>query len=210
MLAYCMITGITGAFQAWVALLCGDDTGREQGMMTVNPFVHIDPLSLLLVPIGYIVFRVVIGLSRPVPIDWRNVMQPWRWFKLTCIACAQPIAILLLLVGLILIRLLIVAGLLAFHGASYVPMVLGVYSYVFGAAVGFSIWFIPYQVLMSLTQMYVYEQEKLGNTQYSFWLLTLVPLIGAVLLLDVSRILLIKVLTGVEHGLLAGVHQFLV
>ncbi len=205
-LAYCMIAGIAGAFQAWVARVCGDDTGDEQGMMTINPFVHIDPLSLLLLPIGYLLFKVVIGLSKPVPIDWRNIHAPWRRFKITCVAGAQPVAILSLLVGLIIFRLLIVAGLFVFGAAAYVPTALKVYSYIFGAAVGFSIWFIPYQALMSIALLYVYEQEQRGSAVNSFLILMLVPLLGAVLIIDPSRIALIKILSLIENGLLAGVH----
>ena len=50
---------------AWSAWLLGDDTARLQGRMSLNPFVHVDPLGTLLLPlIGF-----PIGWAKPVPFE---------------------------------------------------------------------------------------------------------------------------------------------
>ncbi|HAB54227.1 MAG TPA: hypothetical protein DCE80_18945, partial [Ignavibacteriales bacterium] len=101
-LAYLILASITGAFQAWIADRLGDSTARNLGMMSMNPFVHIDPVSLVLMPIGFLLFKIVIALSKPVPILWNYISKPLRWVKLTLLAVSQPMAILLLLIFLVL------------------------------------------------------------------------------------------------------------
>lgn len=199
-----MISGITGAFQAWVTHIFGDSTAREQGMTSINPFVHVDPTSLILLPVGYVFFNVVIGLSRPVPIDWRAIRAPWRKLKLVGVVFAQPFAILMLLFGLMVLRTGLI--LCCAQSIGIVQTILHVYSYVFGAAVGFCVWFIPYQILMSLTQIYVYERELSAHPVNQMLILTLVPLLGSVLLMDVSRIVLTKMLSFMEAGIVFLVH----
>ena len=48
---------------AYVAHLCGDDTAKEAGRMTVNPLAHLDPFgTLLMLFAGF-------GFARPVPVN---------------------------------------------------------------------------------------------------------------------------------------------
>lgn len=66
---------------AWVAWMCGDDTARLQGRLSLNPIVHIDPLGTVVFPLlmifspfgGYL-----IGWAKPVPISLANLRQPVR------------------------------------------------------------------------------------------------------------------------------------
>jgi Zn-dependent protease len=66
---------------AWVAWMCGDDTARLQGRLSLNPVVHIDPLGTVVFPLlmifspfgGYL-----IGWAKPVPISLANLRQPVR------------------------------------------------------------------------------------------------------------------------------------
>ena len=62
---------------AWTSEQFGDDTGRLQGRITLNPIRHIDPIGTLLLPImgilsgGFATF----GWAKPVqtnPLLWRN------------------------------------------------------------------------------------------------------------------------------------------
>mgnify|MGYP001288183944 CR=1 FL=1 len=51
---------------AYIAHLCGDDTAKIAGRMTLNPIVHLDLLgSLMLLMVGF-------GYARPVPVNPRN------------------------------------------------------------------------------------------------------------------------------------------
>lgn len=52
---------------AFVSHLCGDDTARECGRMSLNPLAHLDPMGTLLM------FFVGFGYARPVPVN------PYRW-----------------------------------------------------------------------------------------------------------------------------------
>lgn len=201
LLAYLIIAGVAGAFQAWMAYKCGDDTAASVGMMTINPFVHVDPVSLLIMPFGYLLFHVIMGLSRPVPILWHNFDVPWRKIKMTLVALAQPIAMLLILVGMLFFQTITMVIMGVAHALAYLPTEAQVYGYVMRALIGFSVWFIPYQLLMSLAQIYIYEQELRGKEVNYTIILLIVPLFGAVLLLDVSQWLLVHFLSIVENGI---------
>ncbi len=95
-------------FHAFIAYLCGDDTAKQQGRMTINPLAHVDFLGLLCL----VLFR--IGWAKPVPFDNRNFKYPKLYSVLT--ALAGPFANFLM-------------ALMLFYVISYFP------SHLFSAAV---------------------------------------------------------------------------
>jgi Zn-dependent protease len=61
----------------WVARAFGDDTAARAGRLSLNPFVHIDPVGTLIVPAllalgGYGVF----GWAKPVPVNPARLRHP--------------------------------------------------------------------------------------------------------------------------------------
>lgn len=198
-LAYLILASITGAFQAWIADKLGDSTSRSLGMMSMNPFVHVDLASLLLMPIGFLLFKIVIGLSKPVPILWNYISKPFRWLKLAVLALSQPIAILLLLVFLILLRLLFILLVIK----TGFNELLHAYQYIFEAVISFSVWFFPYQLLMALTQIFIYERQKSGISSNQSFMLIFLPLFGTLLLRDVSFQLLTRFVSLINGGLVS-------
>jgi hypothetical protein len=208
LLAYLIIAGIAGAFQAWLAYKCGDDTAAHMGMMTINPFAHVDPMSLWFIPLGYVLFHVTMGVSRTVPILWGNFTAPWRKLKIILVALAQPLAILFILVGMLLLQASITLGLALTHALTVLPVEIKVYGYIMQALVGFSVWFLPYELLISLVQLYAYMQEVRGKEIYYTFALLIVPLMGAVLLLDVSQWCLMHFLALVSQAIDSVVDSF--
>jgi len=204
-LAYLMIASVTGAFQAWVAYKLGDSTARSYGMMSINPFVHVNPISLIVIPIVYLLLNFVIGLSNPVPIVWGNIRQPWRRFKLLLIAFSQPIAIIVMIIIFVALRLVFIF----FVIKTGVNEFLHAYQYIFEAVVGFSVWFIPYELLMALAQIFIYEQkgERVSVNQTFF--LSLVPFLGTLLLRNISYAFLIRFIALVNGGLIAMLKCFI-
>lgn len=74
MLLPAVLIGLT--FHEWAhamaAHLCGDDTARNLGRLTLNPLAHIDPIGFLsLLLLGF-------GWAKPVPVNSRN----FKRFKL--------------------------------------------------------------------------------------------------------------------------------
>ena len=53
--------------------MLGDRTARQEGRLSINPAVHIDPFMTLLLPIMLIIFQapVIFGAAKPVPFN------PW-------------------------------------------------------------------------------------------------------------------------------------
>ena len=65
---------------AFVANLLGDDTGRLQGRITLNPFAHLDMRGLIMMLIfGF-------GYARPVPVNINRFKNRKLGFALTAIA----------------------------------------------------------------------------------------------------------------------------
>ena len=78
---------------AWTARLFGDPTADEQGRISLNPLVHIDPMGLLaFLFCGF-------GWAKPVPYDRGNLLAAHprhaRWTELA-VAAAGPLSNLLL------------------------------------------------------------------------------------------------------------------
>ena len=67
-LAFCLIFALTfhEFGHAYTAHLCGDDTAKSAGRMSLNPLVHLDLLgSLMVLIVGF-------GYARPVPVNPNN------------------------------------------------------------------------------------------------------------------------------------------
>ena len=61
----------------FVAYLCGDDTAKNAGRLSLNPLRHIDPVGTVLVPLLLIVtFGTAFGWARPVPISVNRLRHP--------------------------------------------------------------------------------------------------------------------------------------
>ena len=76
----------------YIASRLGDNTARYQGRLTLNPFVHLDPLgSVLLVFTGF-------GWAKPVQVNPRNFKHPRRDMALSSLAGPVSNVILALIV----------------------------------------------------------------------------------------------------------------
>lgn len=79
--------GFHEAAHAWVALKCGDPTGRDLGRITLNPLPHIDPfLTIILPTVLYLTTGFIFGGAKPVPVNFHGLRKPWRDMALVAIA----------------------------------------------------------------------------------------------------------------------------
>ena len=62
----------------YVAYLCGDDTAKMSGRLTLNPIPHIDMLGTIILPLILILNHspVLIGWAKPVPINPYRLNNP--------------------------------------------------------------------------------------------------------------------------------------
>ena len=75
----------------WVASLCGDQTARLGGRLTLNPFKHIDLMGTIIVPLVFLTTTgFVFGWAKPVPVDPRNLRNPRR--DMAFVAAGGPIS----------------------------------------------------------------------------------------------------------------------
>ncbi len=73
---------------AYAAYKLGDDTAKQQGRMTVNPFAHLDPIGAVMI----LLFG--IGYAKPVPVTSRRLKNPKR--DMALISLAGPLSNLLM------------------------------------------------------------------------------------------------------------------
>ena len=106
---------------AWTAWMCGDDTARLQGRISLNPLVHIDPIGTVLLPLLMIflpggISRFMLGWAKPVPVNPHNLRN--KGFDDLLVTLAGPFMNLVLAVVLIALAK---AGLL-FHSPDAADM----------------------------------------------------------------------------------------
>lgn len=85
-----------------VAYWLGDDTAKDDGRLTLNPFKHLDPVMSFLIPVlMYISGGPIFGGAKPVPVDSRNLR--YGVWGMALVAIAGPLTNLLLaLVGFLI------------------------------------------------------------------------------------------------------------
>ncbi len=89
--------GIHEAAHAGMALLCGDDTAKLQGRLTLNPVPHIDLFMTIILPLFLaLTGGPIFGGAKPVPVDPYRLRNPKSGMVL--VAIAGPLANLLLAV----------------------------------------------------------------------------------------------------------------
>jgi Zn-dependent protease len=69
---------------AWSANKLNDPTAKNEGRLSLNPLVHLDPVGTIML------FIVQFGWARPVPVDTRNLQNPRR--DMMWIALAGPLS----------------------------------------------------------------------------------------------------------------------
>jgi Zn-dependent protease len=102
------------AAHAWTSEKFGDDTGRHQGRITLNPMAHIDPIGTVLFPIiGAVTGFPLLGWAKPVqtnPLLWRDKTK-----ANISVSAAGPISnFILAAVTFIIIKTLLVSGVMTF------------------------------------------------------------------------------------------------
>jgi len=87
---------------AWMAMKCGDNTAKDDGRVSLNPLVHIDPIGTVLMPlIMFLMGGGMIGWAKPVPVIPSNLNNPRRDDVLVTLAGPwMNLVIALVLVGL--------------------------------------------------------------------------------------------------------------
>jgi Zn-dependent protease len=79
------------AAHAWTADRLGDQTAKNEGRISLNPLVHIDPIGTVLFPlVGMLSGLPVLGWAKPVPVSVRGLKNPRR--DLIFIAIAGPVS----------------------------------------------------------------------------------------------------------------------
>ncbi len=79
LLAFLFALSVHEASHAWTADLCGDDTARMLGRVTLNPLPHIDPIGTIMMPLmGMISGLPILGWAKPTPVNPNRLRHPRR------------------------------------------------------------------------------------------------------------------------------------
>jgi Zn-dependent protease len=87
------------AAHAFMGFWLGDDTAKDHGRISLNPFKHVDPFSTIVLPIlTFLLFRIPLLAAKPVPFNPERVK--YEEFGAALVGFAGPATNLLLaLVG---------------------------------------------------------------------------------------------------------------
>ncbi|MFA6252044.1 MAG: site-2 protease family protein [Candidatus Paceibacterota bacterium] len=68
-----------------VAYSLGDDTAKEDGRLSLNPIVHIDPIGSVLLPFFLVISSspILFGWAKPVPVNFFNLTDRWGELKVS-------------------------------------------------------------------------------------------------------------------------------
>lgn len=103
------------ASHAWTSEKFGDDTGRHQGRITLNPIAHIDPIGTIVFPLIMMFTSVpLLGWAKPVqtnPLLWRDKTR-----ANISVSAAGPISnFILMIVAFIVLKVMVEAGILGIN-----------------------------------------------------------------------------------------------
>jgi hypothetical protein len=180
-LAYFIITMFSGYFQAWVARKLGDDTAEEEGFLTLNPTVYIDP-------IGFILFLWTgFGWGKPVPINPFNFHGKHRRIEMLFTYGSQTIANAVLAFISLWIMTTMFGGItgtlpLPSYFVSH-PAVMRALRLVISSMTVFSVFFTLYSLILALFRLVI--MQWLGHLRMQWHETELVSLLLAMLLLFV-------------------------
>jgi Zn-dependent protease len=65
----------------WIAYKLGDQTAKNSGRLTLNPFAHVDPVGTFILPLSLFLAtggQFVFGAAKPVPINYYALRNPKR------------------------------------------------------------------------------------------------------------------------------------
>jgi Zn-dependent protease len=103
------------AAHAWTSERFGDDTGRLQGRITLNPGAHIDPLGTIILPLITMFTTVpMLGWAKPVetnPLRWRDKTK-----ANISVSAAGPISnFILMVIAFVALKSMYLGGLLTIN-----------------------------------------------------------------------------------------------
>lgn len=106
------------AAHAWTSEKFGDDTGRLQGRITLNPLPHIDPLGTVIFPLVSAITSIpLLGWAKPVetnPLLWRNKTK-----ANISVSAAGPLSnFILAIISFAMLAVLLLTGVLVFHNGT--------------------------------------------------------------------------------------------
>lgn len=76
--AYIFVVTLTGAFRAWVGVRMGDISIEHAGFVTLNPFVHVQPIGILFLLLQSF------GVGSFISVNPDYIQGRYRWLKLAC------------------------------------------------------------------------------------------------------------------------------
>jgi Zn-dependent protease len=110
---------------AWTSEKFGDDTGRLQGRITLNPLPHIDPIGTIVLPLIMLFTSIpLLGWAKPVetnPLLWREKTK-----ANICVSAAGPISNLILVVIAFTVLKVMLASGIVLRGGSLQSLVVPV------------------------------------------------------------------------------------
>jgi hypothetical protein len=205
-LAYLVAVTLSGSFRAWVARTMGDDTAESLGLLTLNPWAHIDFIG------GLFLFIFGFGWGRNVPINPYKIDGRFRFIKIAAAYLSSTIAHLIMAVVTLVImvfsfgvNVLYLAVPMMCTGDLVQSQLASVYPNVPSWAislglVGIALMFLNVLLavldfiisVFSLATLHFFEHTS--YTRYRDFLMIIVPMLMIYFFIDPLRLFVVKIL----------------
>jgi hypothetical protein len=206
-LAYGIVTIFNGYIQARLAKKFGDTTAEDEGFLTLNPSVYIDPIGFFC----FVIFG--FGWGKPVPLNPSLFRGRFKRLEILFTYASQPFSNALLIVLTLLLLIMTVGGL---NGTLPVPTFLVAYPStlislraVLLAVIRFALSFMLYSVLVALMRLFFFfefDQERMAWSYIELFSM-IVALFVIFKLSEPLFILLYYATVQLEHVMWYGWHM---
>ena len=174
LLVYFPTVAISGYCEAWMARRLGDNSVAVAEFITLNPFVHTDPIGLasILLALGLDI-KFIFGFGRYIPVNLASFTPPYRFGKLCAVLMARPLANLVLLLATVVAFVSLWGGFLSALHVPTSPLMAAVRMVLQTMIALNMISLTIYTIVACFRLLWLYAMPNLVITNWQIWALLL-------------------------------------
>lgn len=213
LMTYFVCAPLVGYVRAWAALEMGDDTPENLGFLTLNPFMHVSRVWIVLIVWLQVVFQYLpFGLGRYIPINPLNIQGKYRGLKLatayfadTAAAIGIAIVSFFMLLALHGARIMKLGQAVTLHNLSLISTHVGslaiVITWILMSFFIMSTLMAAFGLIINLFHFvyFYYFEDSLRNNEYADMIMLFGPLLLLYLLIPIFRGSIMKFVIGIAY-----------
>lgn len=102
LIAYVPSASFVGWFEAWIANKLGDSTAKDEGYLTLNPYMHMD--MFFIIPL---ILSLPLILTKKLPINLHHIHEPRKNLKVLLLFNSKSLAHIMILVASFIMQIIV-------------------------------------------------------------------------------------------------------